>query len=33
MFALGLPGSLGVVGLIVLGDDCVHWVGPPLVVG
>ena len=32
-FALGLPGSLGVVGLIALEDIRVHWDGSPLVVG
>ena len=32
-FALGLPGSLGVVGLIALGDVRVRWDGLPLIVG
>ena len=31
-FALGLPGSLGVVELIALEDILVHWDGSPLVV-
>ena len=32
-FALRLPGSLGVVGLIALGDVRVRWDGLPLIVG
>ena len=32
-FALGLPGSLGVVGLIALGDVRVRWDGLPLILG
>ena len=31
-FALGLPGSLGVVELVALEDILVHWDGSPLVV-
>ena len=32
-FALGLPGSTGVVGLVALGDACVRWDGLLLIVG
>ena len=32
-FALGLPGSQGVVGLVALGDVHVHWDGLLLIVG
>ena len=33
VFALGLPGSLGVVALVVLGDVRVRWDGLLLIVG
>ena len=32
-FALGLPGSLGVVGLVALEDVCFRWNGLLLIVG